>query len=123
MPEARETARCPSASNSWSSTTSLKPQAQNLSACSRKFKLSSRNRSCSCRCCGVRKVPLVQSTGCSCFMGYLNAANKDKGSCLNHNLYSRGVRQAHCRSLGFAWDDKGEGSGSIDSGCRTEAFF
>src|SRR5882724_10277677 len=88
MPEARETARCPSASNSWSSTTSLKPQAQNLSACSRKFKLSSRNRSCSCRCCGVRKVPLVQRTGCSCFMSIYVAANKDKGSRLSHKNYS-----------------------------------
>jgi hypothetical protein len=27
------------------------------------------------------------------------------------------------RSLGFARDDKGEGNGSIKSGCRTEAFF
>jgi hypothetical protein len=34
---------------------------------------------------------LVQRTGCSCFMGNLNAANKDKGSCLNHNLYSLGA--------------------------------
>src|ERR1700749_884945 len=88
MPEARETARCPSASNSWSSTTSLKPQAQNLRACSRKFKLSSRERSCSCRCCGVRKVPLDQRTGCSCCMGDLSVANKDKGSCRNHKDYS-----------------------------------
>src|SRR5580658_3983843 len=68
MPEALVTASWPCSSNPWSSTTSLKPQPQNLSACSRKFRLSSRNLSCSCICCGVRKVPLVQSTGCSCFI-------------------------------------------------------
>jgi hypothetical protein len=28
-----------------------------------------------------------------------------------------------CRSLGFARDDKGEGNGSLESGCRTEAVF
>jgi hypothetical protein len=29
----------------------------------------------------------------------------------------------NCRSLGFARDDKGKGKGSVESGCRTEAFF
>jgi hypothetical protein len=29
----------------------------------------------------------------------------------------------NCRSLGFARDDKGKRSGSIESGCQTEVFF
>ena len=29
----------------------------------------------------------------------------------------------NCRSLGFARDDKGKGDRSVESGCRTEAFF
>src|SRR5450432_111971 len=82
-------ASCPSASNPWSSTSSLKPQAQNLSACRRKLRLSSRNRSCSCRCCGVINVPLVQRTGCSCFMGtvYQNS-DKNKGLGRDRKLLS-----------------------------------
>src|ERR1700733_4388322 len=84
IPDAREMASCPSASNSWSSTTSLKPQAQNLSACKRKLRLSSRNRSWSWRCCGVRKVPLVQRTGCSCFMGTVYQ-DSDKNKGLEHD--------------------------------------
>ena len=49
-------------------TSSLKPQAQNFSACKRKFNVSSMNLSCVCKCWGVRKVPLVQMTGCNCFI-------------------------------------------------------
>src|SRR5271166_6049245 len=46
----------------------LKPQGQNLRACKRKLRLSSTKRSCTCKCCGVRKVPFVHRTGCSCFI-------------------------------------------------------
>jgi hypothetical protein len=40
---------------------------------------------------------------------------------LSKNISKTGPR--NCRSLGFARDDKGEGDGSIQSGCWTEAFF
>jgi len=40
---------------------------------------------------------------------------------LSKNIPTKGPRNR--RSLGFARDDKGRGNGSIESSCRTEAFF
>jgi hypothetical protein len=40
---------------------------------------------------------------------------------LSKNISTKGPRNR--RSLGFARDDKGNGYGSVESGCWTEAFF
>src|ERR1700734_1590192 len=102
MPAAREITSSPSLSSSWLMTSSLKPQAQNFSACKRKFKVSSINLSCVCKCWGVRKVPLVQMTGCNCFIelpddrrvGYVgNAPRCFPAAAHNNNYRARKQRQ------------------------------
>src|SRR5271166_1996093 len=79
-------------------TSSLNPQAQNFSACRRKFSVSSIHLSCVCRCWGVRNVPLVQITGCSCFIEFpatatiaiLQPRSKGAGARTRHWKQNRG---------------------------------
>src|SRR4051812_22260062 len=68
MPEALEIARDPSSSASRLIWRERKPQGRNDRLSRWNSSRFSRKRSCSWRCCGLRKVPLVQITGCSRFI-------------------------------------------------------
>jgi hypothetical protein len=75
----------------------------------------------SCRSCGVGKhhAPFLKRKAhtrpCPVLRG------RKSGYARSKNISTKGPRNR--RSLGLARDDKGKGNGSIESGCRTGAFF
>src|SRR5579875_2381754 len=74
-------AKLPDARASWSICKEENPQGLKLSAPIRNSSTLSVNRSCTCKCCGVRNVPLDQMTGCNCLIPIklLERADEVKG--------------------------------------------
>src|ERR1039457_916797 len=91
MPEALEMPSDPAARASRLICRVRKPQGRNDRLSRWNWRRFSRKRSCSWRCCGLRKVPLVQITGCSRFIW-------------NHSNRTGAVSQAllRCYPLGMA---------------------
>src|ERR1019366_1205084 len=91
MPEALEMPSDPAARASRLLCRVRKPHGRNDRLSKWNWRRFSRKRSCSWRCCGLRKVPLVQITGCSRFIW-------------NHSNRTGAVSQAllRCYPLGMA---------------------